>query len=426
MARPTGSFLLFAFLLALATPAAAQGRADEKPPTQTRRHGLAVATPAEADLPSEPLAKIRSRAKEEGSSALVILRDGKLVVEEYFGGKDRPLAAMSVTKSITALAIVHLAETGRLDLDKPLKEIFPEWDDGEFEPITVRHLLNHTSGLAADRANFMDGNSDIVKHAMESKRVVAPGTVFRYNNNAVDLLGAIVRPIAGMSTDEYLQAHIFGPMDIVEAHWLKDSAGNPRTAGELFIRPVDLAKLGQLILNEGKWGETQILKPETVRLLVAQSQPFKSSAGLLWWREQEHDLTLTREILDSWKQHGLPESAAASAKTLVGKPFSSVDEYRAALRNAFDWSGLKPFNDLLIAGKLQWFAEIPRRQLLGYVARGWLGQCLFVVPSCKLVAVRMRSPTPDDYRNPKGKRKFVYEDFRKDIIGMARSMKCLE
>ncbi len=261
---------------------------------------------------------------------------------------------------------------------------------------------------------------------MKSKRVAAPGMEFRYNNNAVDLLGAVVRPIAGMFIDDYLQAHIFGPMDVVGAYWMKDTGGNPRTAGELMIRPVDLAKLGQLMLNEGQWGDAQILKPETVRLLVTQSQRFASSTGLLWWREQAQNLTLTREILNTWTQHGLPKSAAVSAEALVGKPFSSSDDYRAALRKTIAWNDLKPLNDLFISGKLQWVAEQPRGEPLGYSARGWLGQFLVVVPSCKLVAVRMRSPNPIDYRDPAGKSKFVYEDFRKDIIGMARSMKCLQ
>ena len=398
--------------------------ADATSPAEGPRHAFEVPTPAEADIPEEPLAGIVSKAKREKSSALIILRDGKLVVEEYFGGKVEPLTAMSASKSVAALAAAHLAETEMLHLDKPLNEIFPGWDDGEFEPITVRHLLNHTSGLANDRANFLDHT--VVEHAMKSERVAAPGTEFRYNNNAVDLLSAIFPPLSKMFLDEYLQVHFFGPMDIVGTHWTKDIAGNPRAAGAFKIHAIDLAKLGQLMLNEGKWGETQILQPETVRMLVAPSQRLKSRCGLLWWREQENNHTLTREILDAWKQAGLSESSVAAAKPLIGKKFSSYQEYLLAIREAVPWKDLEPLDKLIRAGKLPWSLEEPRGELLSYSARGWLGQFLVVVPSCNLVAVRMRAPVAADYEAPSGKSEAMYNDFPKDILDLARSMKCIE
>ncbi len=132
-------------------------------PTHSDRHGLPVAAPADVEIPDAAIAGIRSRAKQERTSALVILRDGKLVVEDYFGGRNQPLVAMSATKSVAALAIAHLSEAGRLDLDKPLTQIFPEWDDGNFDPITVRHLLNHTSGLATGGPTSGTGTSSTTR-----------------------------------------------------------------------------------------------------------------------------------------------------------------------------------------------------------------------------------------------------------------------
>jgi CubicO group peptidase (beta-lactamase class C family) len=147
-----------------------------------------------------------------------------------------------------------LITLGRIEsLDTPLYEFFPEWKQGLKQKITLRHVLSHTSGLqnVPDTRVEIYPSPDFVQLALAAELAHPPGTKFEYNNKAVNLLAGIVERVSGKKLDEFMRDEIFTPLGIREFDWMRDRAGNPHVMAGLTLYPLDLAKLGQLVLNRG-------------------------------------------------------------------------------------------------------------------------------------------------------------------------------
>jgi CubicO group peptidase (beta-lactamase class C family) len=374
---------------------------------QLRRASVEHSLPAkDVDAGETGASQVRAildHAAAENSSAVVIVKDGKIAVEAYRDGYEgTPIAAMSASKSIVSLAIGLLIAEGRLSLDTTMGSLFPEWQSaGPKSQITVQQLLTHTSGLDPSRASF--ATETIAGHALKSKLAFSPGARFQYNNDAVDFLAVVFKRAAGTSLDQYVEKRLFAPLDIVGARWETDSAGVPRAAGELIIRPVDLAKIGQLLLDDGLWRGERIVPREWIARSIEAGQPFDESCGLLWWREGTFATVATEEVLGAWRDGGLDESIVRSARALVGRRFPSMKEYRDALRKAIGPGGMSKLDSVLRgADHIPFSANAVDGPSTGFSARGWLGQYLVVFPKTRVVAVRMREAQRSDYAEGSG------------------------
>jgi CubicO group peptidase (beta-lactamase class C family) len=393
-------------------------------PAGARRAPRLVASRAPRSLPAVDLGSaldasalrtLLDRAASERSSAIVIAKDGRIYVEAYREGYDgSPLVAMSASKSIVSLAVGLLVADGKLSLDTTMGSLFPEWRAlGAKAGITVRHLLTHTSGLDPSRADFE--KETIKDHALAAKLVFPPGTRFQYDNGGVDFLAVVVERAAGEPLDALLERRIFSKLDVVGAHWMKDSAGTPRGAGELFIRPVDLAKIGQLMLDGGAWHGEQIVPAEWVARSVDAGQTFEEDCGLLWWREGTFAHVLTEPVLAAWRDLGIDKPALDSARSLVGKKFAKRQPYAAAVGRALgDAAFAKLDAAIQKADHVPFAAMIADGPVRGFSARGWLGQVLVVLPSARVVAVRMRKPEDADYRKDRPETA-TYPTFAEDV-----------
>jgi len=262
------------------------------------------------------------RARELDTDALVILKDGRPLLEKWFHGSPRPIETMSVTKSVVWLAIARLVTVGKIkSLDEPVHTWFPEWRHGSKRKVTLRHLLTQTSGIKGD----MDTREiyfarDFVRLALEAPLAAAPGEKFVYNNKATNLLAGVVERVSGKRLDDYLRDEIFTPLGITRFEWTHDRSGNPHASSGLRLRPDDLAKLGQLMLDEGDWNGREIIAARWIREAIRPSER-NARYGQLWWM--------------------------------------ATDESQ---------------ND----------------KIVGFRAAGWQGQHLIVLPSARLVVVRMR------------------------------------
>jgi CubicO group peptidase (beta-lactamase class C family) len=281
------------------------------------------------------LDSLLAAAHASNTDALVVLHDGVLVGEWHRDGASRRIEAMSATKSIVSLAVMRLLTTGALaSLDVPVHEFFPEWADGGIRArITVRHLLDHTSGIDAGRTTeAIYASDDFVRHALDSEIISEPGTVFFYNNSATNLLAGVIGRVAGRPLDEFLREDLFARLD-TDVQWARDRAGNPHGMAGLQLHARDLARLGQLVLDGGRWQGTQLIAERWIRESVRPATPHAHSAGLLWW--------LVRE-----------PAAAGAAEEPAARP------------------------------------------IIGYRADGYLGQYLTIYPAERLVGVRMIQGSP--------------------------------
>lgn len=164
------------------------------------------------------------------NGCVLVAENGKIIYNKSFGYADEEkkrclnehsiFELASVSKQFTAMAIVMLKEKGKLQFDDPLSKYIPELAD--YNKITLRHLLNHTSGLPdymIFRDSFFDKskiatNQDIVEimHKHHSELYFEPGTRWAYSNTGYDLLAVVVERVSGRSFEDFLQKFIFKPL----------------------------------------------------------------------------------------------------------------------------------------------------------------------------------------------------------------------
>lgn len=239
----------------------------------------------------EAVDQLLKRAAETHSDALVVLQDGLLVGEWRFDRPSGLIDLMSAGKLIVCLAIGQLIDEGRLALDQPVCEIFPEWRQGRKREITVRMLLNHTSGLhnVRNAGEEIEPAPDWVQLALAAELDAVPGTTFAYNNKAVLLLPALGARVTGQPFDEVVRDRLFTPLGIEEFSWLRDSTGMVFGAGCISLHAGDIAKIGQMMLERGRWNGRRIVSAAWIDEMAAPGQSFNPSFGLLCrrWLESE-------------------------------------------------------------------------------------------------------------------------------------------
>jgi CubicO group peptidase (beta-lactamase class C family) len=219
-------------------------------------------------------------AKKRDTDAVLILKDGKVVCERYFGRKPDPCYLMSVTKVFAAIAVAMLLDEGKIpSLDAPLSTWFPEWAEGDKAKVTLRHVLTHTSGIEhAPRADTLNQQKDRLAYVRQARLAKPPGEEWSYNNDAIMLLSGVIAQAAGKQADDYLRERLFDPLGIKDWTWQRDEAGSAITYAQLRMTARDLARVGQWIL--GSSGGT--IKPETLKLLASPATPLDKAQGLVW------------------------------------------------------------------------------------------------------------------------------------------------
>ncbi len=235
-----------------------------------RTDGWPAGSPRGAGLSTEELALLETRLRSETPllSALLIVRDGKLVYEQYAEeyDPDEPLHVWSVSKSITGMAIGLALEEGLLEsLDQTIGELIPERIPPGADPrvagITLEQLLTMTAGWAWDsRVNFARAaETDDLDLMMRRPFQCQPGSCFEYDSGCSNILAAIVEEVSGQHMVDYLQSRIFAPLGIERPDWIVTEDDVNRGGGGTFLTPRQLAKLGQLALQGGVWeGESLI------------------------------------------------------------------------------------------------------------------------------------------------------------------------
>lgn len=228
--------------------------------------------------------------------SLLILKDKKLVLEEYFYGFDRTQLHRinSCTKSITSLLLgIALDRHNALDAGRPVFEFFPEFDSIVTEEqgyITLKHVLTMTSGLPDEDDFEIHDPLHFVQQLISQPLESAPGEKFKYNNNGTNLLGCIIYALEKKQADEYAKEVLFNKLGISEFDWDSEN-GVLQCHNGLHMVPRDLAKIGLLVLNDGFWNGEQVVPKEWIDIStkpeVAESEFF--DYGYQWWHRSKRN-----------------------------------------------------------------------------------------------------------------------------------------
>ena len=250
-----------------------------------------------------------------GLHGAIVELDQQRLAESYFDGEDdswgEPLGVVehgpdtlhdlrSVTKSIVGLIYgIALSEGKVPDIDQPLYAQFPQYPDLEKQPgrekILIEHALSMQMGIEwnedlpySDPKNSeiaMEYADDRYRYALEQKIVFEPGAEWTYSGGAVALIGKIIADGTGMPIDEYADEKLFKPLGIDEFEWAAGQDNVPSTASGLRLKLNDLVTIGNMVAQDGMYGNKQIVPSDWLDELFTPRATLDEYVkyGLLWY-----------------------------------------------------------------------------------------------------------------------------------------------
>jgi CubicO group peptidase (beta-lactamase class C family) len=278
----------------------------------------------------------------KGGQSFLVMHDGKIVRETYSngGGTDRVQLLASATKGFTGMIGAIADQEDIIDLDTPVVEVLTEWrNDAQKSRITYRHLLTMSSGLEElkDQKMWVD--------YLKAKVLYPAGSTYIYGPDP-NLFGlALQRKLGAQKVEDYMNTRLFQPLGI-RVEWRgRFEDGNPQLSGGAYVRANEWIKFGEYVrlMLEDRWAGPQILTKQML-LEVLKSSAAYPAYGFYWWLKEP-----------------VPDS--------VGRRVDALNSNQHTIQ-------IKPI------------LEEPLIPDDFVMCRGAYGQCLYVIPSRKLVVVR--------------------------------------
>ena len=223
------------------------------------------------------------QAKDEAGQdihSIMILQHGKVLEEKWMseGQPDSAHIMNSVSKTFTAMAVGLAIAEGRLSLEDKVVDFFPdkvpENASDTLRSVTVRNLLTMNCGHGSDPTfAARQGDKDWVAVFLEWPITHEPGTYYCYNTIGTYVLSEIVQKVTGEKVNDYLEPRLWDPLGIEKPYWEESPTGANCGGWGLYLKTEDMAKMGQLLLQEGKWKGRRILPAEWVR---------EAASNLVW------------------------------------------------------------------------------------------------------------------------------------------------
>jgi CubicO group peptidase (beta-lactamase class C family) len=292
--------------------------------------GWSIASLSEVGMDKKPINELLNlllKPNEHDINSLLVVKDGKLVFETYYPGEDGTLTdkisftprkfdrdtrhcLASSTKSFTSIMFGIAIDQGKISgVDESLFASFPEYaelSDPLKDQITLRHMLTMTSGLAWDESTYpytdsrnniieMVFSPDPVRYMLEKPVISQPGESWFYNSGTTNLLGAVINRKTGTPLAEYAAENLFKPLGITDYQWqsFQNAPQMAISSSFLYLRPRDMAKVGQLFLQQGMWDGKQVVSAQwvkestdaSIRLPIDYGPGFQNTGyGYQWWR----------------------------------------------------------------------------------------------------------------------------------------------
>ncbi len=286
--------------LTLAKNAATVSQAEYWPAEDWR-----TASPEQHNLNKDKLTALVNKIHQENAykdiHSLLIVKDGYLILEEYFTSydKDDIHTLQSVTKSIASTLVGCALQHGFIkSLDQPVISFFPEYQSfdnltEDKKAITLQHALTMQTGMAWFGESHLGAlnryQGDKMKFVLDYKMDRPPGEKWYYNSGIAVLLGGLLKNATGMRTQDFADKYLFAPLGIKASRW-SSHRDIPHTGGGLYLKPRDMAKIGYLYLKDGVWQGKRILPEGWVAEATKRHVPIASKRneytagyGYMWW-----------------------------------------------------------------------------------------------------------------------------------------------
>jgi CubicO group peptidase (beta-lactamase class C family) len=263
------------------------------------------ADPKAVGLDVDAIKAHRTLCERSGADAFLVVYKGKIVSEWYAPDYRPPVYTMSSVKSWTGLLAGMLIADGKIKgVDEPVSAFLPGWAEGRKAKVTLRHLLTMTSGLK-QRLGQEPGPDQSVGFASDKNAFVlglpldfTPGERWSYSNEGAQLLSPLLEAAAGVPIQDYARARLFEPLGMTQTRLHLDEKGHAWTYADAETNLRDFAKIGQLMLQGGKWGDRQIVHASWVRECTRPC-PRNPGYGYLWWLQGDPKGFATRGYRDT-------------------------------------------------------------------------------------------------------------------------------
>jgi len=272
----------------------------------------------------------------EGIDSVAIVKNNKLLLywftnreldqfDGWIGNTDRERHVLhstskSFTSALVGIAIDQgfIASTQVKFYDLFSYESYANWDPRKME-MMLEDVLTMRLGLQWDEWSlpYTDRNNDLValnnahidwaKALLDLPMVNDPGTVFTYNTAATNAIGQAVQNATGMPLSQFANLNLFFPMQITNAEWGRTPTNLPVGGSGLFLRTRDLAKFGQLYLNNGSWQGQQLISANWIadtvvrRVDISSWATYSEAYGFQWWLD---DLDYKGQVVETWVTSG--------------------------------------------------------------------------------------------------------------------------
>lgn len=265
--------------------------------------GWRVSTPEAQGINSKRLLTLVKDITQKGYNiqSIVIARNGQLVLDANFYpfNPNQKHNLYSVTKSITSALIGITLDKGFIkDVNQTVSQLFSHRQIDNLgdlkKSLTLKDLLMMSSGLDCNDASANDWagtfamkkSPDWTQYTLDLPMTHAPGSYFHYCNGVSHLLSSAIQSSTGMQTNDFAQKYLFEPLGIADFKWEASPEGTANGFGGLWLKPRDMAKIGQLYLNCGIWNDRQIISSKYVE---TSTQPLIDGRwedehyGFQWW-----------------------------------------------------------------------------------------------------------------------------------------------
>ncbi|MDN5201704.1 serine hydrolase [Fulvivirgaceae bacterium BMA10] len=238
---------------------------------------------------------------------LVVIKNNRIVIEEYFNTfwRNSIHDIRSAGKSVTSMLLGIALKDGLVqNLEQDVYSFFPENKypslNEDYRQVKLKHLLDMSSGLDADTdrpqttghaVNWI-AKDNWKDYLLNVPLTSTPGKKWVYADINPLLIAAVIEETSGMSLKDYARKKLFGPLGIEQFYWYTNAANQTGAAGNLYISTLDFAKLGVLVLNEGRWKDTQIIDPDYIKSLsnetfdLSDNNPYADAYGMLWYKSR--------------------------------------------------------------------------------------------------------------------------------------------
>ena len=222
-----------------------------------------------------------AEAQKLNIKSVMVVQHGRVVYDKWLGdgAPDKPHVLNSVSKTFTSAAVGLAISEGLLSLDDKLVTFFPDKlpasPSDNLKKVTIRHLL--TMNCGHDSEPRRNNDSDWIATFLAWPVQHEPGTYYCYNSMGTYILSAIVQKVTGQKVVDYLQTRLFDPLGIEKPHWDESPQGINCGGWGLYLKTEDLAKMGQLLLQKGRWHGKQVLPEDYVTEATRAQVPCQPS-----------------------------------------------------------------------------------------------------------------------------------------------------